>query len=371
MRAIEGKIFSHLSFKDNKWNDISEVAKSEGLIVNSFEELVEKVARLSFHNKDYLLFYRGQKREHLNRSNNSSFYPSIYRTLPNENLTPDMLNNRFWFLDNVCKKLIEKFEENSFDIKELKKRPFIQWSILQHYEVCGTPLLDLTQSIRAAASFALLDNKEGNGYFYVFGLPYISNRISRNSEHEIVNIRLLNICPPEAIRPYFQEGYLVGTDDITTEYDDKTEFDLKRRLLAKFRIPTKNFWGNESPINEDILMPSTDRMKEICDSIKAEMDYAVSPENIFPGVWMNEYSFPDGRSGSESVQIKDGDKYYSNGRLMFTIDLVQKNDNQLRFRKVGIGSDKRKAINDLTIINDREYRGIEDGGNRIRYYRIE
>ena len=214
MRPIEGKIFSHLSFSENKLKDISEVAKSEGLIVDTYSKLVEKVARLSFHNKDYLLFYRGQKKEHLNRSKNSSFYPSIYRTQPNENLTPDILENRFWFLQNACQKLIEKFEENNFDIKELKKRPFIQWSILQHYEVCGTPLLDLTQSIRAAASFALLGNKEKNGYFYVFGLPYVSNRISRNSEHEIVNIRLLNICPPEAIRPYFQEGFLVGTDKI-------------------------------------------------------------------------------------------------------------------------------------------------------------
>jgi hypothetical protein len=32
------------------------------------------------------------------------------------------------------------------------------------------------------------------------------------------NVRLLSICPPDALRPCFQEGYLAGTGEVTTDY---------------------------------------------------------------------------------------------------------------------------------------------------------
>lgn len=70
------------------------------------------------------------------------------------------------------------------------------------------------------------DNNEEFGYVYVFGFPYITNRISRNSEHDLINVRLLSICPPTALRPYFQEGYLAGTDEVTTNFDSKSELDF-------------------------------------------------------------------------------------------------------------------------------------------------
>lgn len=78
----------------------------------------------------------------------------------------------------------------------------------------------------------------------MFGFPYLTNRISFNSEHDIVNIRLLSICPPEAYRPHFQEGYLAGTDEITDNYERKIELDFNNRLIIKFELPVeKTFWG--------------------------------------------------------------------------------------------------------------------------------
>lgn len=78
-------------------------------------------------------------------------------------------------------------------------------------------------------------------------MPYYINRISYNSEQDLVNIRLLSISPPKALRPYFQEGFLVGTEDITYNYgNDKDELDLNNRLIAKFKIPNNTeFWGSE------------------------------------------------------------------------------------------------------------------------------
>lgn len=118
----------------------------------------------------------------------------------------------------------------------------------------------------------MLNNSNKEAYVYVFGLPYLTNRISVNSEQDIINIRLLSICPPKALRPYFQEGYLAGTDAIITKYDIKSELDFNNRLIAKFEIPNdKSFWGEGfHQIPYDSLYPKNDPIEELCAQIKKE-----------------------------------------------------------------------------------------------------
>lgn len=353
----------------------SAIASSISTPIYLFIDLVKKIAKLSFENKDSLLFYRGQRYDYENKAGNSSFYPSIYRTTK-ENLSRDILEIRFKKLEYASKLLITKLEalpDIDGSIKELKNRKYIRWSILQHYEVCDTPLLDLTQSIRVASSFALL-NKAPNGFFYVFALPYITNRISINSEHDIVNIRLINICPPLAFRPYFQEGYLVGTDDITTDFDVRSDLDFKQRLVAKFELHNSNdeFWGEQDSI-EQYLKPKNDEFENICNLVKNEILEENNLELIFPGKWLNSYQFADGRNGEEIFEIKNVNEYYVNGAHIFNIDsvLINKEKNSLEFRKVGVDPDKRKAFNSLTIINDNLYKGIETTNTQISYSRID
>jgi len=352
----------------------SEIATKPAIPISSYIELVKKVATLSFENKDYLLFYRGQKINYVNRAGNSSFYPSIYRT-NNENLTKELLDIKFKQLEQASKLLIKKLESHKDidgSLKELKNRKYIRWSILQHYEVCDTPLLDLTQSIRVACSFALLNNSS-NGFFYVFALPYVTNRISINSEHDIVNIRLINICPPLAFRPYFQEGYLVGTDDITIDYNDRTDLDFKHRLVAKFELINNDnkFWGNQDSL-EQYLKPKDDEFENICQYIRKEIVEENNIELMFPGKWLNSYKFDDGRKGTETIEIKNINEYYINDKLMFNLDsiIINKEKQTIEFRKVGIGSDNRKAFNSLKIINNNHYTGIESNNTQITYTRL-
>jgi hypothetical protein len=80
------------------------------------------------------------------------------------------------------------------------------WAILQHYEVCDTPLLDVTNSLRVAASFATNNPAAEGPVLYVLGVPSLSGSITASSEQGLQIIRLSSICPPEARRPYFQEG---------------------------------------------------------------------------------------------------------------------------------------------------------------------
>ena len=277
MRPISGNI---LTEELKKHTSVKDVAKNKGYFVNTFRELVEQVAKLSYLNKDYLLFYRGQSSDYRNKAGKSSFYPTIYRS---DYLTQQELDYRFDKLQSASKILAELFKKHKIQVQyEQKKKKYIQWSILQHYEVTETPLIDITQSIRVACSFAQLDNKQETAFIYVFGLPYYTNRISINSEHDLINIRLLSITPPQALRPYFQEGFLVGTDDITNEYERKEELDLNNRLIAKFEIPNSNsFWGKSfDRIPKNALYPENDTVEKICKDIGKDLITEVAPSNI-------------------------------------------------------------------------------------------
>lgn len=210
--------------------------------VANFRGLVEHVARLAYANADELLFFRGQDKDYQSKAGGTTLYPAIYR---GDSLAARELRHRFDLLDQAARLLVERFKAAKIDgHRELRQKRYIQWSILQHYEVVPTPLLDLTQSLRVACSFAQLRSTDPTCYVYVLGLPYLTNRISINSEHDIVNVRLLSICPPSALRPYFQEGYLAATADVSTEFDSKTELDFRNRLIATFAIPrAKTFSG--------------------------------------------------------------------------------------------------------------------------------
>lgn len=246
------------------------IAKAPALPVASFRTLMQHTARLAYSNKDHLLFFRGQSSDHKNKARASSFYPSIYR---GGRLSQSELDVRFGILSSASKRLSEAFQREKIEgAPEVRKRRLIQWSILQHYEVCATPLLDFTQSLRVACSFAHAGHSEEDPYVFVFGLPYLTNRISVNSEHDLVNVRLLSICPPDALRPYFQEGYLAGTDEVTIDYSSKSELDFNNRLIAKFQI-SKNpeFWGQGfDPIPIEALYPKNDRIEALCREIGQE-----------------------------------------------------------------------------------------------------
>ncbi|MBA4317621.1 MAG: FRG domain-containing protein [Flavobacterium sp.] len=286
MRQISGII---LTKELSKHTSIKNVAKDQGYFVKSYRELVEQIAKLSYLNKDYLLFFRGQNNDYKNKANKSTFYPTIYRS---DYLTQQELDYRFDKLYSASKILVELFKKKKIEGQyELRRKKLIQWSILQHYEVIGTPLIDVTQSLRVACSFAQLDNKQENAFVYVFGLPYYTNRISINSEHDLINVRLLSITPPQALRPYFQEGFLVGTDDITNEYEKKEELDLNNRLIAKFEIPnSKSFWGKSfERIPKNALYPENDEIEKTCKEIDKNLKIEIASSNIgaFLKLWID------------------------------------------------------------------------------------
>ncbi len=90
---------------------------------------------------------------------------------------------RFRKLESAGRTLVKLFEKHKIEgARDVSRKRYVQWSILQHYEVIPTPLLDVTHSLRVACSFAQLAGTDPTCYVYVLGFPYSTNRISINSE---------------------------------------------------------------------------------------------------------------------------------------------------------------------------------------------
>ena len=202
------KLWHHSTNSFDQRSTNSEIRKSQPLLVNSFKELVPIVARIANHNADHSLFFRGQSKDYLLANGESSVYPNIFRK-QGRSLEKSLLNKRYEKL-RLCSELLLEKVHHLEGLDKLKKFPELQWSILQHYHVCPTPLLDVTHSLRVAASFASIDSRK-NGVILVFALPHPQGTITYYTEEEMLNIRLLSASPYEALRPHFQEGYLVGT----------------------------------------------------------------------------------------------------------------------------------------------------------------
>lgn len=270
MLRIPTKVWSHSTSDDGEKRFVSDIMESEPKEVGSFQNLVGHIAEISYRNPEHVLFFRGQHQDYRKNLRNeglaSSFYPSIYRN-SGKVLTVSEIKKRFENLEKFSMRLIEKFsEEEIAGHEKLSKFPELSWAILQHYEVCETPLLDVTHSLRVAASFALNENKN-DGYLYVFGFPHPNGSITYSIDAELLNIRLLSICPPQAHRPYFQEGFLVGTFP-SRRLAKHPNLDIGRRLIAKFRLRKRKFWDTHfHAIPNEALYPN-DEMEKICKELK-------------------------------------------------------------------------------------------------------
>jgi len=274
MQRLRLKVWSHQSRKTGERYLVKDVLASDALTVNSFRGLVKTAAEISYRNPEHVLFFRGQrsdKKKTIKARQVSSFYPSLYRS-PGTALTEQEIERRFHRLDEFGRKLLAKLKAQDIaGHDKLVKFPELTWAILQHYEVCATPLIDLTHSLRVAASLALKHHGE-DGYVFAFGLPHPNGSITYSVEDELLNIRLLSICPPDAQRPYFQEGFLAGTFP-TRRLRKHPSLDLGRRLIAKFRLIKRGFWDKSfQAIPEDALFPKNDVIEDLCLSIKESRD---------------------------------------------------------------------------------------------------
>lgn len=230
----------------------AEIRGGLGFEVADYIEMAEVVAELQFRNADQVLLFRGQNTDFKNQQGNSSILPSMFRPEVSKkdkpkNVDPKILKSRYDILLKGERLLIEHFKQQSrFGKTRIYRSRLVRWAILQHYDVCPTPLLDVTHSLRIAASFASMDC-EGEAFLYVLGVPQLSGAVTVDASSGTQIIRLSSICPPSAARPHLQEGYLLSEyPDIgdTGQIDNYKihEVDFGRRLIAKLRFKPESFW---------------------------------------------------------------------------------------------------------------------------------
>jgi len=263
------------------------VCQQEPIEASSYSQLLKGISIISFYNHALHLLFRGQSKEYLDGKQRPMIRPTILRNTPNgHSLTQKDFVRRYSALKEYMKRLVCEVERTKktrsgerdsrrpmMGTARLRKFEPLQWSILQHYGVSDTPLLDATQSLQVACSFALNGENRDHGYVYVIGVPYLSESISYSVREGILCTRLLSACPPEARRPYLQEGYLVGSfPEIKERPENLCEHDFRNRLIARFRIKNdKSFWDcGFGKISEDALLPKNDPFIEITRRIKTE-----------------------------------------------------------------------------------------------------
>jgi hypothetical protein len=258
------KIWSFLDrSQECKVTTNTRVREGVGHKVNSFLELARKIAELQFLNRDHVLLFRGQGGDQRNVKGNTSVKPTLFRPEGKGNPDRATLEKRFEILARAERALVGRYQAAGFrGLDRIKRHHVLRWSILQHYEVCATPLLDVTHSIRIAASFASLCGKS-RAYLFVLGVPNLSGAVTASAEAGLQIVRLASVCPPQAMRPHIQEGYLLGQYPEVTGIAEREnyfhyEMDFGLRLVAKFYFEPNSFWTDNDflEVAESALYPN-------------------------------------------------------------------------------------------------------------------
>lgn len=260
----------------------TEIRASSPCKVDSFLELATKVAELQFRNRNHVLMFRGQSRDHKNVQGRTSLKPSLFRPTKGKNPSTDALCHRFSILSRAEILLVREYRKAKFlGSRRLERYRILRWAILQHYEICSTPLLDVTHSLRIAASFASARSSE-RAYIFVLGVPNLSGAVTASAEAGIQIVRLASVCPPSAMRPHIQEGYLLGEYPEMIGIEQKAsykhfELDFGRRLVAKFQFNPRTFWkkNDDFPlVAEMALYPSAenDPVRHMAEQIKLALN---------------------------------------------------------------------------------------------------
>lgn len=249
--------------------------------VKTYFELAMKVAELQFLNPEHVMMFRGQRKDHRTKRGPSLLKASIFRNNGNKRPNMNTVRKRFSHLNRAEEALVHHYKDAKFKgFKQVERHRIVRWAILQHYEICHTPLLDVTHSLRIAASFASDENMSREAFVFVFGVPNVSGAVTASSEAGLQIVRLSNACPPDAVRPHIQEGYLLGEyPEISVSSKSNYrlfELDFGRRLIAKFRFNPESFWSSENfpKFEHDALYPteSRDRLLRVAQEIKESIN---------------------------------------------------------------------------------------------------
>ena len=261
-----------------KKRPLAELATEPIFEVHTFRELQRKVAFLNVMNKTSNLLYRGQHRDR-------AFAPTLLRnrwTPPRSASEIFIDDQRKWYwdeLERMCALITAGLDGRMPRWRPFKywpEEPWLRvapWSVIQHYELWPSPMLDFTSSLRVAASFALGTDSEAarrkprtDGYVYVNAFDEITGDLmDLNSRSATAVVRLSSVCPPTAERPHLQEGFLVGNPNLSiSDLTGRQPSGPVASTIATFHLvdapsdlTSTSFWDDDFPRHtEESLLPA-------------------------------------------------------------------------------------------------------------------
>ena len=249
---------------------VNEIAAAPGVSCGHFDELQDLIARVGYYNPHHDIFLRGQGADWGDTHGRSSLVATLFRVGGE-----DALGEQVAAMEAAEARLLATCPGRP-GATALQRFAWARWCLLQHYGVAPTPVVDVTRSPRTAASFAT-SGDEGDGYVYVIGLPYPDGNLTFDLPTECVIANLRNLMPPDARRPHWQQGYLVGSypGELDWEPPARKKADrippmqrhnLAQRLLCKVRIPGEalaGFWPDDNPpLPWSKLLPDEDPVRD-------------------------------------------------------------------------------------------------------------
>lgn len=291
MKALEDRAVFTFFGRTKKAVEAStfDVRKGSPSVVTSYIELAERVAELQFRNPGHVLLFRGQAKDH-KANGMTSLRPSLFRDRYGRSTVEHnaSIERKFRRLAEAERLLLEQYpvgRNTSNEMLFVQRVRIARWAIIQHYEMCQTPLLDLTHSLRIAASFASpAQTPKSTGYLFVIAVPQISGAVTVDVENGIQLVRLSAICPPNAMRPHLQEGYLIGEYPDLYHYGQKElyrieEVDFGHRLIAKFQLDLEQFWSSRDfpKIETAALLHEPDPFSSVANDIRKQARLQVPP----------------------------------------------------------------------------------------------
>jgi hypothetical protein len=235
--GFRGNLKSTSQSSDEVWMD-------DHITATSYTELEDIISFLSVMNKRHALYFRGQ-------GENWIPYPAAFRpiwkslggTSHSITRTPQTLQKVWDHLNGKISSIVRSVCADLPMPRAATLSMFREavWAVAQHYELWPTPLVDITPSLRVAASFALWGGMP-RGYVYVLALIPSTNSVTFDADQHIVLARLQAVCPPVAKRPHYQDGFLagrfpfVGLDSSIVDRDPKNVSNLARRMVARIHL---------------------------------------------------------------------------------------------------------------------------------------
>lgn len=227
-----------------RWVD--EMNKMKVQIPRSEKELYSIVREWRSKNSNTgRTFFRGQSNRYFSPDRKDWILPSICRA-NNRWILQDELNQHIETLNGKVRQMAERYLDapvwsDDVSIKRLLCDKNVSHGLCQHYQLCRTPHLDVSEDFEVAYSFAKHKNLK-KGFVFLICTPRCPHLVNVFFEENLYAINLQKITIPQSTRPNVQKAWSLSfypeISSLTKELYGPASFNLVK--YADFVIDLGN-----------------------------------------------------------------------------------------------------------------------------------